>query len=110
MKPYTRTHILSTLSSAADSSAISVLPDCDNLQRVVRILSESNFCCVVAIIATEPKTVFPVIPSHDNFMCSMQAKLPVFGRYLEGKMPASAIVLGASLIRSFAKSLQKWPT
>jgi hypothetical protein len=51
---------------------------------------------VVAIIAAEPKTVFPVIPSHDNLMCSMQAKLPVFGSYLEGKMPANAIVLGAS--------------
>jgi hypothetical protein len=30
------------------------------------ILSEGNFCCVVAIIATEPKTVFPVIPSHET--------------------------------------------
>jgi hypothetical protein len=49
----------------------------------------------VAIIATEPKTVFPVILSHDNLMCSMQAKLPVFGSYLEGKMPVNAIVLGA---------------
>jgi hypothetical protein len=29
----------------------------------------------MAIIATEPKTVFPVIPSHDNLMCSLRAKL-----------------------------------
>src|SRR5260370_21159090 len=60
------------------------------------MLRESNFWCVVAIIGTEPKTVFPVIPSHDNLMCSMQAKLPAFGSHLEGKMPANAIVLGAS--------------
>jgi hypothetical protein len=51
---------------------------------------------VVATVATESKTVFPVIPSHDNLMCSVQAKSPVFGSYLKGKMLANAIVLGAS--------------
>ena len=29
-----------------------------------------------------------------NLMCSMQAKLPVFGSHLKGKMPANAIALG----------------
>ena len=48
------------------------------------------------IIATEPKTVFPVISPQRQPPCSMQAKLPVFGSYLEGKIPANAIVLGAS--------------
>ena len=51
---------------------------------------------MVATVTTEPKTVFTVIPSHSNLTCSRQAKLPVFGRYMKGKMPANAIVLGAS--------------
>jgi len=41
-------------------------------------------------------------------MCSMQAKLPVFGSHLKGKMPANAIALGPR-IRTFAKSPQKGP-
>jgi hypothetical protein len=50
----------------------------------------------VATVATEPKTVIRVIPAHDNLTCSIQAKLQVSGSYLKGKIPANAIVLGAS--------------
>jgi hypothetical protein len=51
---------------------------------------------VVATVATEPKTIFRVIPPHDNLMRSMQAKLPVFGSNSKGEMQANAIGLGAS--------------
>src|SRR6267142_3262717 len=77
MISYTRTHILSTVSSVS--------------------------CCVVAYVATEPETVFTDDFFTRNLMCSMQAKLPVFGSHLKGKMPANAIALGPR-IRTFAKS------
>jgi hypothetical protein len=64
---------------------------------------------VVATVATEPKTIFRVIPPDDNLMRSMQAKLPVFGSNSKGEMQANAIGLGAPRIRSFAKSPQKGP-
>ena len=70
MISYTKTHILSTVSSVS--------------------------CCVVAYVATEPETVFTDDFFTRNLMCSMQAKLPVFGSHLKGKMPANAIALGAS--------------
>src|SRR5882757_4226203 len=82
MISYTRTHILSTVSSVS--------------------------CCVVAYVATEPETVFTDDFFTRNLMCSMQAKLPVFGSHLKGKMPANAIALGPR-IRTFAKSPQKGP-
>src|SRR6267142_2002362 len=82
MISYTRTHILSTVSSVS--------------------------CCVVAYVATEPETVFIDDFFTRNLMCSMQAKLPVFGSHLKGKMPANAIALGPR-IRTFAKSPQKGP-
>jgi hypothetical protein len=63
----------------------------------------------VAIIATEPKTVFPVIPSHDNLMCSMPAKLPVFWEPFERKNAGKCDRIGGPRIRSFAKSPQKGP-
>src|SRR5882672_12739443 len=82
MISYTRTHILSTVSSVS--------------------------CCVVAYVATEPETVFTDDFFTRNLMCSMQAKLPVFGSHLKGKMPANAIALGPR-IRTFAKSPKKRP-
>ena|SRR5258708_936636 len=82
MISYTKTHILSTVSSVS--------------------------CCVVAYVATEPETVFTDDFFTRNLMCSMQAKLPVFGSHLKGKMPANAIALGPR-IRTFAKSPQKGP-
>jgi hypothetical protein len=48
---------------------VPLLPDrCLRQPRVcgLAILSEGDFCRVVAIIATEPKTDFPVIPSHET--------------------------------------------
>jgi hypothetical protein len=55
-----------------------------------------NLCCSVAIVATEPKTRFSDDSFTRNLMRSMQAKLPIFGSHLKGKMPANAIELGAS--------------
>jgi len=63
---------------------------------------------VVAYVATEPETVFTDDFFTRNLMCSMQAKLPVFGSHLKGKMLANAMALGPR-IRSFAKSPQKGP-
>jgi len=51
---------------------------------------------VVATVATEPKTVFFGDSFTRNLMCSMRAKSPLFASHLTGKMPANAIVLGAS--------------
>ncbi len=53
--------MLTPAQSARTERRIRLLPSCDNLECRPAILSEDNFCCVVAIVATEPKTAFPVI-------------------------------------------------
>jgi hypothetical protein len=82
MISYTRMHILSTVSSVS--------------------------CCVAAYVATEPKTVFSDDSFTPKFMCSMQAKLPIFGSYSKGKCQRMRSC-GGPRIRSFEKSLQKGP-
>jgi hypothetical protein len=77
MISYTRTHILSTVSSASG--------------------------CVVAYVATEPETVFYDDSFARNLMRSMQAKLSVFGTHLKGKCRQMRSFWGPR-IRSFAKS------